>query len=199
MILQWGALKAMLDIATAIGDRAGIAFGSGMLGEINKNLGEHDTALEFYHRQHEVAAEIGDRMQVVQATGGIGSVFAACGQYEQALEQLMPVLNESRSIIGNPLVIATLLMDVATVLLALARSLEVMPQYLPQYLPELSDAAWDSSARQTAREYLDESLSFVGHQPDLLAKANAIWEGAKGEGQRAKGEGRGRSPGAAAV
>lgn len=80
------AWEERMAIATARGDRAGIASTLGKMGSISSRLSDYPRALELAEQALKVYEGLGDRPGIAEALGQVGAIHQLLGDYPRALE-----------------------------------------------------------------------------------------------------------------
>jgi tetratricopeptide (TPR) repeat protein len=75
-----------LELAEALGDRAGVARSLRQIGLLHKAHGEYDEAFDYYRQSLRMAEELGDRSGVAASLHQLGLLHQARGEYGEALQ-----------------------------------------------------------------------------------------------------------------
>ena len=75
-----------LAISEELGDRSGIAWAIGNMGNVHLDQGRYTEAMECYSRHLTICEELGDRSGMSSAIGNMGIIHSAQGRYTEAME-----------------------------------------------------------------------------------------------------------------
>jgi tetratricopeptide (TPR) repeat protein len=99
-----------MNICEAIGDRVGITYAIGNMGNAYFERGEYDRAIALQERKLSICQELGDLRGISMAIGNMGNVYSSRGEHDRAIEcydeqiRISSELGDRRSIyyaIGN--------------------------------------------------------------------------------------------------
>ncbi|MBI4727662.1 tetratricopeptide repeat protein [candidate division TA06 bacterium] len=79
--------RSKLALSTTMGDRVGICYTLGNLGNALDELGRIDEALACFRQYYDLALSLGDKLNLSRAFSNLGKIFEKKGQPAQALDQ----------------------------------------------------------------------------------------------------------------
>ena len=94
--------RRALTIHEELGDRPGIARGTGNIGIVYQNTGDYPAALDHYQRALAIYEELGDRPGVARTTSNIGNVYSSTDDYPAALKHFHHALAIHEKLADRP-------------------------------------------------------------------------------------------------
>ncbi len=177
-----------LKIREEIGDKAGIAFSLGNIGNIYLRWGKYDSALEYLEKSLKIEEEIGDKAGFAKSLNNIGNIYLRWGKYDSTLEYLEKSL-KIREEIGDKAGIADTLNNIGLIYSNQGkydRALEYLEKSLKMF-EEIGDKAgianslnnigliYDNWGKyDSALEYYEKSLRIEEEIGDKAGIANSL-------------------------
>jgi len=91
-------IQKSLDIRKDLGNKRGSASAMGNMGSLLEELGDNESALDFYIRSLELYEEIGNRRGIAHTCSSIGGIYTARGRFDEAEEILIRGLSITREL-----------------------------------------------------------------------------------------------------